>query len=270
MDASPPATLNETIVWLEGTVLFDTENCPFRFSSFRAEPTSRVLLIAGANATGKSLLFRHVAAAADEKGLSVITISIRERTGSGSFEMAAFRRSMMFGDEHEQSTGATSYRVVKTGFRNIHSRLEKEDGQPTLLLLDEPEMGLSTGYAAAMGEYLAKEASALPARAPGLVVVTHSRDLVRQMLEHLPARPHFLYTGLSPLDLDTWISAPEHRTVEDLEKLEALGMEGRQAFSAFVRKLEGAKKAPSPPKESSEVVPEPSDKAKKSVRSPRR
>lgn len=179
---------------------------------------------------------------ARDRGLKAITISIRERAGAGTFDMSGMRRTMMFGDESEQSTGATSYSVTEIGFVNVHHRLEEgPESAPALLLLDEPEMGLSEGYTAAMGQYLAQAVQALPPRAPG-VVVTHSKALVREMLAHLDTPPHFAHTG-EDQTLDAWLSTPERRTVEDLKGLSNVDHQGRRAWDGFLQVLRERREA---------------------------
>jgi hypothetical protein len=67
------------------------------FPSHISTGGGRVLVLAGANASGKSLVFRSIAQVGRELKLSPITLSIRERSGGGSFEMGGFRRSMIYG-----------------------------------------------------------------------------------------------------------------------------------------------------------------------------
>lgn len=47
------------------------------------------------------------------------TVSIRERTGAGTSDMAGMRRMFMFGDESEQSTGATSLKTAMKAFDSV-------------------------------------------------------------------------------------------------------------------------------------------------------
>jgi hypothetical protein len=195
----------------------------------------RMAVIAGANASGKSLIFQILASHAARRDIQPITISIRERTGAGSHEMSGMRRMMMFGDESEQSTGATSIGVAERGFANVISR--HQEGHQALLLLDEPELGLSEGYAAAMGQWLAEQSIKLPAEAPGVVVVTHSRALVREAGAALGMDPHFLFMGKQPKSLAGWMAAPDTQTVDGLLELRTTGREGRRAVSALFQTL---------------------------------
>lgn len=197
---------------IEDTHLFTHENCPFQAKFYEGD--ARVVVVVGENASGKSLLFRIIASKLQrDENLLPITISIRERTGSGLGEMSGMRRMFMFGDETEQSTGANSANVLQGGFHNAGRET------PGVLMLDEPEIGLSDGYARAMGELIGREAKALSETCHGVVVVTHNRGLVRGIAQGLDATPTFICTGDSPAPLNEWVGGADTRTVEDLLNL---------------------------------------------------
>ncbi|AXQ69473.1 hypothetical protein HOU02_gp252 [Caulobacter phage CcrBL9] len=194
---------------LEDSRYFGDEEAPFNGKAFDGD--NRLLLIVGENASGKSLLFRILAAVARrDHGLTGITISIRERTDS----TVPFRRMFMFGDEAEQSTGATSFGTIEMGFKTASGESQGKN----LLMIDEPEMGLSDGYARALGEYLGQNARDLPDACHGLVVVTHNRPLVQGILMGLNAAPAFAHLGAST-PLYDWLEHRETRTVNDLRAL---------------------------------------------------
>ncbi len=207
---------------LTETVFFTEADCPFAGRLYPGE--NRVLVIAGENASGKSLMFRMMAVNAQrEHGVLPITISIRERTGAGVGEMNSLRRTMMFGDEASQSTGAASATVVDTGFKNANR------DAAACLMLDEPEIGLSDGYAGALGEYIGQKArTQLDDHNHGVVVVTHSRPLVRGIVSALGQPPAFLYMGSPTLDLRDWLAHTEVRTVSDLVGLREAAGERRK------------------------------------------
>ena len=75
--------------------------------------------------------------------------SIRERTRAGLGDMAGMRRTMVFRNEAEQSTGAPSVGVIGPAFNNLPNRAG--EGYRTMLVLDEPELGRSEGYTRARG-----------------------------------------------------------------------------------------------------------------------
>jgi hypothetical protein len=236
-------TLSQIAVEATQRAIFSAEdNAPFQ--AHLTPGVDNVVLVTGSNASGKSVFFRVLAMLAkDQAKATGITLSIRERTGSGTYEMAAFRRSMMYGEEHEQSTGACSVHTVDKGFSN--ARRYAEEGTPVVLMLDEPEMGLSDDYAAAMGQWLAEKAQAMTHQKElGLVVVTHSRPLVKRLVQALGQAPTFVNTD-GPQTVEQWLKAKPVRTVEELLALDTVGMERRRAMDDFVNNRK-RKPAPAP------------------------
>ncbi len=201
---------------LEQAAFWTHAECPFQMRLHEADPS--LLVIAGPNASGKSLFFQFMAAWSKDDALPV-TISIRERTGSGLYESASMRRAFMFGNEGEQSTGACSVKVTLTGFKNVIDR-------KAVLMLDEPDMGLSEDYAHAFGRLIAQEHE--KARAAGgenyrgLVMVTHSRSLVTGLLEE-GAKPSFLAAGMES-SLAQWLEQRPHRSLEELLALDQVSL----------------------------------------------
>lgn len=212
----------------EESLMFGDERSPFQ-SQVYYPAESRVCLIVGENASGKSVFFQIMAARARQAHkLLPVTISIRERTGAGSYEMSGMRRTMMFGDESQQSTGATSFSVIQSGFLNA----TKPD-TPALLLLDEPEMGLSDGYARALGHYIGREALAAPDSLAGVVVVSHSRVLVEGMCMMAGISPVFVNLNPSPVPLLDWLEQPEVRSIDDLMTLREVATERRRKIATL-------------------------------------
>lgn len=205
----------------ENSRLFGDES-PFRASLSDGSPA--LVTVTGENAAGKSLYVRVAAAVLQhEHGGLPVTVSIRERTGAGASEIGGMRRIMMFGDEQEQSTGATSVSVVERAFGN----LDRPDG--SVLIVDEPELGLSEAYARALGEYIGQRTREIPAKCLGVMVVTHSRPLVRGLIDGFQSMPAHVsvFPAESPVQpgLERWLSEVEHRTVDQLLALREVGHE---------------------------------------------
>lgn len=210
----------------EQSLLFD-EGSPFTADVAAGDP--RLLVVTGENASGKSLLFRILCGKVAQAGAVPVTLSIRERAGSGGGDMAGFRRVAMFGEESEQSTGATSVTAITAAF-------EKNLKHPAgcMLGLDEPELGLSHGYAAALGHYIGAQARKVPAACSGVVVVTHSRPVVRGLLAGYRKTPTHVALG-GAADLDAWLADPEERTVDELLNLSEVGLARFRWAAAQVR-----------------------------------
>lgn len=224
---SEPTVLDGLVRWTcEESLLFGDERSPFTAKAFPGRDP-RICVIVGENASGKSVFFQVLAGIAKrEHDLLPITISIRERSGAGTYEMSGMRRMMMFGDESQQSTGATSYNVVRNGFSNAR----RDDAKP-LLLLDEPELGLSEGYARALGHYIGQEALALPETCAGVVIVTHSRTLVEGMTLMAGVNPTLVNLNPEPKPLLEWLETPEVRSIDDLKNLSDLAIARRHAVA---------------------------------------
>lgn len=202
------------------SLLFADAASPFTCAVADGAPTLTV--VTGENASGKSLLVRVIGAIAHKAKILPVSVSIRERTGAGLGEMNGMRRIMMFGDESENSTGATSAKVVQTAFGN----LERENG--SLLILDEPEIGLAESYTRALGELIGQRTREIPAVCAGVVVVTHSRALVRGILDGFGAEPTHLAVAAdqdAQAGLTRWLDVVEHRTVDELLALPSVGHE---------------------------------------------
>jgi hypothetical protein len=227
MDPKPYALAEIVRFVCEESLMFADERSPFQAKAYYPKHQTPVCVIVGENASGKSVFFQVMAGRArQEHALLPVTISIRERTGAGSYEMSGMRRIMMFGDESQQSTGATSYNVIQSGFHNA----TKPD-TPAMLLLDEPEMGLSDGYARALGHYIGREALAAPPSLAGVVVVTHSRPLVDSLCMMAGISPLFVNLNPAPAPLLDWLETDEVRSIDDLKTLREMAIARRHAVA---------------------------------------
>lgn len=214
----------------EESLALSDEESPFSAKLMAGDP--RVLLIVGENASGKSLAFRLIAQIASQHKVHAITLSIRERTGGGSFEMANMRRAMIYGEETTSSTGATSASVVERGFANLSGK------GPSLLCLDEPEIGLSEGYCEALGEYIGQKSLDMPSEACGVIVVTHSRRLAKGLVAGIGGEPSFLFMSgrdeAVPSGLADWLESYDKKTIEELISLKDVGLERFRAVQKLI------------------------------------
>ena len=225
----PGPVLPDLARWMvEESRVLTGEESPFRARLAAGDP--RLVLIVGENASGKSLAFRLLAQIAGDHGITPVTLSIRERTGVGNGGMEHMRRAFIYGDEHEKSTGATSAGVVAAGFSNL------DRDKPAMLGLDEPEIGLSDGYAEALGEYIGRRATETGPLACGVAVVTHSRRLARGLVRGLGADPTLLSTSGDHADVASWIASEETRTVEDLLALKGVGLDRWRAVNRLLER----------------------------------
>lgn len=190
--------------------LFATDSGGLTGTFQEGHPDSRVILIVGDNAAGKSLVIRVLASKLNTAKVEPLQVSMKYRTAPG------MHRSFMFGPcgDSEDSTGNISLGAIKGAFRTAEAR-----STPTWVMLDEPDTGLADGYCAAMGTYLANFGNRLPLNeCQGLAVVSHSRKLMSAMTFSLQLAPHVVCLADYQSDdiLQAWLEDERERTVEEL------------------------------------------------------
>lgn len=209
-------------------------------------PESNVFVVVGDNACGKSFFVdtaRTVARNLNPE-VSTVSISIRERTGSGTDPMAAMRRAMMFGDEQEQSTGAISAGMIQKGFNNLQSRLE--DGKNSVLVLDEPELGLSETFHAAVGAFIAQLASQTDPQSGAAVIVSHSRRLVRALMQHTKVPLSAVVMG-DHQNLAQWLEDAGDKSIDDLLALKERNRDNHRKLDSIFKEIRQKNSKPKSP-----------------------
>lgn len=257
-ETSPPSLLRAMIEqMLDSNAFWADPVCPFQanlesidgleIAQQEAVNNSRILLVAGDNASGKSLLVEYFRSYSKyHHGTTSISISIRERTGSGLSDMAGMRRTMIFGDESEQSTGATSVSVLQAAFHNLDSWTQS--GKKVVMVLDEPELGLSDAYAHAMGLLIAKRMSEINSPEANLVVVTHSKGLAQGLAQGLGYPVPFIHMN-EKLAMSDWLERQSIKSVQELVDLKEAGSAGRLSVRSLEQKIAAEFKAEEDKKE---------------------
>lgn len=219
---------------LKESAFFTAQDC--LFSAHLESNHPKVCFLAGENASGKSLLVKFACAWLSKlwPTAKYVRVSMEERTGSGHSEMGSFRRSMMFGDESEQSTGETSVSTVRKALDNLKSRLD--DGEEMLLILDEPELGLSSSYHHALGLLIgdALKAVADNPNCVGLLLVSHSKELYAGLAQGLSTAPSFTHMGRN-LTAQQWIADNSRKSLDELNNLQLVARERYRAVSKYMR-----------------------------------
>lgn len=162
----------------------------------------KFLILSGDNATGKSFFCKLLNQIFRSSEVDPMLVGMSGRTTSG------IPRMFIYGSEDDMATGVNSLQTVITGISTCQSR-----ENPHAIFWDEPDIGLSESYHKALGEYLSNFVSDLPENTKGVVLVTHAREVIRQ-LRHL--NPHFIRFG-DDLSLDQWLDNPVNpHTIEEL------------------------------------------------------
>lgn len=190
------------------TILFDEDEALLSARLTDGDENSRVAVLVGDNASGKSLFVRLLTefCKTAKPRREPIQVSMRHRTATG------MHRAFMYGalGDEIDSTGNVSMIAVTGAVSTAKGR-----ETPNWLMLDEPDTGLSESYARALGNWLAQEFDGLGARTEGVVLVTHSRALVESLFRHSSHRPWFVHMGGIQTPQE-WLADTTERSVADL------------------------------------------------------
>lgn len=204
-----------------------TPDTPLHAQLTPAANEAKVAIIVGSNASGKSLGIRRLAARLNEEKTEPLQVSMRYRTQEG------MARSIMFGPfgDSIDSTGAVSMCAIGGALRTAQSR-----ETACWVMLDEPDVGMSEDFTYSLGQFLAKHVNeGLGPKCGGLVVVTHSRELVKGLAENLVAAPHFVHVDEEPQSLEAWVSGRRRRSVDELEGLNKKSVEVHRKLMPFFK-----------------------------------
>lgn len=224
----PFAGIPAAILEFPETSLLCAEALPASF--YRGADLSPTILLYGPNAVGKSLFQRALAQLAKQEGFEPLMVSMGMRTSSGMHRCFMFSA---YGDQQE-SSGLNSFIAARGALRTACSPERK-----ALVILDEPDIGLSDGYAEALGEWLAREERGLHANSAGIVLCTHSKPMVRRYLEctqHLPhavnLRDELTDVGRAPRE---WLDQRDTYSVDLLESLGQRAAEKRRRIYKLLK-----------------------------------
>lgn len=204
-----PATLDECMERMrEFRYWYPEDGHPAAIPMHYAPGKSRLMVVTGPNAGGKSFFRRLIPAV--YPGVECIGLSMEFRTGTGA-HAGNIGRAFVFGDEGYRSTGAISAQTVLTAINT-----SKQRDNAHVLFWDEPDIGLSEGYARGVGVAIAKYLADPAAKLKAAFVVTHSKALVRELAR---VQPHYTHLGSddAPPTLADWLAHEE--PVCDIEEL---------------------------------------------------
>ncbi len=187
---------------------------------------ANALVIFGDNASGKSLVCNLIESKVRQHH-EVRSMSVKNRTSK------SIGRTFIFGDEAQQSTGETSVRVVQKAFNgaDLHD-------EPSLIILDEPDLGLSSKYARAMGRFIAQETNRVKEKGVYVIIVSHNIELLTTFCDELDNPTS--YIGLNTNDtLDSWLTSDDEKTIHDLLSLTKVA---RRKEMAINREMDAARR----------------------------
>jgi hypothetical protein len=179
---------------------------------YRVDGKTPLVVVVGDNASGKSLMRRIVQGLCKEAETECIHLSME---GRGGTHYNPFR-SFIYGDESMESTGSNSAFTVLKGIETCRGR-----DKPHVIFWDEPDLGLSDSWAAGLGKRIREFAEDPPKLTLAIVLVTHSKPLVNQLLD---LDPNYVHLGVTPKKasqtLTRWAELPViPRDPEELREL---------------------------------------------------
>lgn len=208
------------------TKFFTGDEAPLSATFHSGSPDSSALVIAGANASGKSYMVRLIASwlrVKEAPKVEPIQVSMRYRAG---LSVSGFQRTMMFGNEDDSSTGDNSISAIFGAMRTSESR-----DTPHYVMFDEPDIGLAEEYAIPAGQHIGEFAAKPSDHRGGVVLISHSKPLVRAFINGLGHQPHFLCME-GTAALDEWLATTTVRSVADLQSLRDRARERWQKIEA--------------------------------------
>ncbi len=179
---------------------------------------SKLVVITGENASGKSLIRRIISVALRKMNVECIHLSQEGRATEG------IQRAFIYGAEEWESTGYISSKTVQKSIITSQKR-ENRHG----IFWDEPDIGLSDNYAAGVGVKIRDFLTNSPDKLFVSFLVTHRKSLVEQLI---PLKPWNLRLSGYP-DLETWIKTPVIPL--DPEKLHTNGLKLFRRLAKFIR-----------------------------------
>ncbi len=182
------------------------------------EGTGKLVLVTGDNASGKSFLRRYICYLAHQRKIEPIHLSQEGRSGGGGIP-----RLMIYGTEEDESTG---YNSVKTFQKSV--KTSKSRDKQHILFYDEPEIGLSDKYAAALGIELNSFLKESTDNLVACFVATHNKSLALRL-----ENPWHLRLGGCP-NLQEWLN----QKVEpgNLQELSAIGIDRWHKINKLLKK----------------------------------
>lgn len=218
---------NELLEFSMETFLFLEEEFPIKMNITKGSPN--VIVLTGDNASGKSYI-AHILAKMmyhTEHKTDPMVSSMRSRTREGMM------RAIVFGSEEDDSTGNISAKTIQKALNNAKNRILEEGS--SLIILDEPELGLSDSYKKACGELIGEGIQSILNNPEVLnknlivILTTHSKEVVKGLISELNEKPTFVSLN-KKLNLEEWLEEKITYSKEDLLNLSKKANQTRKAI----------------------------------------
>lgn len=165
----------------------------------------KITILTGDNGTGKSLIRKVLASnLAKENGGEIVQLahsSMDQRTGQHPHLSAM---SVMMNDNPWSATSTNSYRFIKALLESSPNRY---------IVIDEPEVGMSQSLQASVAEWLNKTLGETKNNYLGVLVITHSKEIVKRLTTAE------VFVNIQKKTKEEWLnSEPELMDLEDFEE----------------------------------------------------
>lgn len=169
---------------------------------------TKLIVVTGENATGKSFLRRIFTLGLHEAGIDYLALSMQKRTTS----LGDCSNTFIYGDESCNATGDCTASSVLGAMRTSLAR--EEDGKRHAILWDEPDVGLSDSYAAGAALDMVDFLADAPKKLFFAAVTTHRKAMLVELQKH---GAHHIRLG-DKLTLDEVLAAPvKPRRLQELK-----------------------------------------------------
>lgn len=162
----------------------------------------KITVLTGENATGKSLLRKLLWSSVEKQAgerIKIADSSMQRRTERHA-EFSAL--GFLLNDDPQDATSYSSIHFIKGAL--------KQSGR--FIVLDEPEVGMSENVRLGLAAWLDRMLPEAMERNRGVLVITHSKDIVRNMR-------HDNFVNLQGLSEQEWLSRePEPEDIDELMK----------------------------------------------------
>jgi len=189
---------------------------------------SKLCVILGDNATGKSMLRRIIYGRSNKNNIECMTFSVQGKTKSSGIQ------SVIYGDEADYSTGRNAASLLLACIRN--SKGWSEGGHAHNIIWDEPSLGLSDSWSASAGVSIREFIKDAPLNLGGAFLITHSQPLLIQVRE---LNPHLIVLEDECNSIGDWLEKPI--VIRPIDQLIENNKNKHSAISKVLNELEAKK-----------------------------
>jgi len=190
------------------------------------ENDSKLYVITGENATGKSYFIKTITAMSKQNNIKPYHMGMISRS-SGLYDEGG-EHFWSIVPEEVASTGENSALLLLNGLEGIFKHDTK-----SVILLDEPTFGFSIGYQKVIADYIANFSVNIPLHLQGLIVCAHDYILLSKLSEI----PHNHLRFGDDRTLKQVLNEPYKYTIKDIKDLPSQAEKTRHQIAIVEDKI---------------------------------